>query len=32
MDFLDYMWTKLIVLGVLAFIYGYIKARSKPPQ
>jgi len=29
MEFIDFMWAKLIVLCIAAFIYGYIMASKK---
>lgn len=29
MDYLDYMWTKLIVLAIAAFIWGFIRPSSQ---
>lgn len=30
MEYTDYLWLKLIVVGVAAFIYGVVKALSQP--
>jgi hypothetical protein len=30
MDYTDWLWTKLIIVGVAAFIYGVLKALSQP--
>lgn len=35
MDFIDYMWGKLIILAVIAFVWGFIKPtgpRTKEGQ
>ncbi len=32
MDFIDYMWGKLIVLAVLAFVWGFIRPTGHQPK
>lgn len=32
MDFIDYMWGKLIVLALIAFVWGFIKPTGQHPK